>query len=99
MLDGSEHQITNVLAADAACGSEETHGLAITAIEREGDRARAATIQSRPKSHNASSRSTSTITCMPASAPPSWLRFRHHLNEARKSFFTPIAASQYAAIA
>jgi hypothetical protein len=76
MLDGSEHQITNVLAADAAGGSEETHGLAITAIEREGDRARAATIQSRrPKSHNASSRSTSTITCMPASAPPSWLQY------------------------
>ena len=29
MLDGSEHQITNVLAADAAGGGEETHGLAI----------------------------------------------------------------------
>ena len=37
MLDGSDHQITNVLAADAARGSEEAHGLAITAIEREGD--------------------------------------------------------------
>src|SRR5262249_57873563 len=37
MLDGSEHQITNVLAADAAGGGEETHGFAITAIEREGD--------------------------------------------------------------
>ena len=37
MLDGSEHQITNVLTADPTCGSEETHGLAITAIEREGD--------------------------------------------------------------
>src|SRR5262249_42655561 len=37
MLNGSEHQITNVLAADAACGGEEAHGLAITAIEREGD--------------------------------------------------------------
>jgi len=36
MLDGSEHQITNVLAADAAGGGEETHGLAITAVEREG---------------------------------------------------------------
>src|SRR5262249_61763675 len=35
MLDGSEHQITNVLAGDAASG-EETHGLAITAVEREG---------------------------------------------------------------
>jgi hypothetical protein len=34
MLDGSEHQITNVLAADAAGDGEETHGLAITAIER-----------------------------------------------------------------
>src|SRR5262249_61456471 len=31
MLDGSEHQITNILAADAAAGAEETHGLAITA--------------------------------------------------------------------
>jgi hypothetical protein len=37
MLDGSEHQITNVLAADAARGGEEAHGLAITAIEREGE--------------------------------------------------------------
>jgi hypothetical protein len=37
MLDGSEHQITNVLAAAAARGGEETHGLAITTIEREGD--------------------------------------------------------------
>jgi hypothetical protein len=37
MLDGSEHQITNVIAADTAGGGEETHGLAITAIEREGD--------------------------------------------------------------
>src|SRR5262249_61338099 len=37
MLDGSEHRITNVLAADAAGGGEETHGLAITAVEREGD--------------------------------------------------------------
>src|SRR5258708_25308860 len=37
MLDGSEHQITNILAADAAGGGEEAHGLAITAIEREGD--------------------------------------------------------------
>jgi len=37
MLDGSEHQITNVLAADAAGGGEEAHGLTITAIEREGD--------------------------------------------------------------
>jgi hypothetical protein len=37
MLDGSEHQITNVLAADAAGGGEETHGLAMTAVEREGD--------------------------------------------------------------
>src|SRR6516225_2271660 len=37
MLDGSEHQITNVLAADAAGDGEETHGLAITAVEREGD--------------------------------------------------------------
>jgi hypothetical protein len=34
MLDGSEHQITNVLAADAARGGEETHGLAITDPER-----------------------------------------------------------------
>jgi hypothetical protein len=34
MLDGSEHQITNVLAADAAGGGEEAHGLAVTAIER-----------------------------------------------------------------
>ena len=33
----SEHQMTNVLTADPTCGSEETHGLAITAIEREGD--------------------------------------------------------------
>src|SRR5205807_511945 len=32
MLDGSEHQITNILAADAAGGGEEAHGLAITAI-------------------------------------------------------------------
>jgi hypothetical protein len=30
-------QITNVLAADPARGGEEAHGLAITAIEREGD--------------------------------------------------------------
>ena len=30
MLDGSEHQITNVFAADAARGGKETHGLAIT---------------------------------------------------------------------
>ena len=37
MLDGSEHQITNVLAADPTRGSKEAHGLAITAIEREGD--------------------------------------------------------------
>ena len=37
MLDGSEHQITDVLAADPARGGEEAHGLAITAIEREGD--------------------------------------------------------------
>src|SRR5262249_34265333 len=37
MLDGSEHQITNVLAGDAAGSGEETHGLAITAVEREGD--------------------------------------------------------------
>jgi hypothetical protein len=37
MLDGSEHQITNVIAADTAGAGEETHGLAITAIEREGD--------------------------------------------------------------
>src|SRR4029453_4595496 len=37
MLDGSEHQITNVIAADTAGGGEETHRLAITAIEREGD--------------------------------------------------------------
>src|SRR6516165_7169711 len=37
MLDGSEHQITNVLAADAAGSGEEAHGLAITAVEREGD--------------------------------------------------------------
>src|SRR5262249_52118209 len=37
MLDGSEHQITNVLAADAAGGGEDTHGLAITAVEREGE--------------------------------------------------------------
>src|SRR2546430_4639301 len=37
MLDGSDHQITNVLAADPTRGSEEAHGLAITAIEREGD--------------------------------------------------------------
>src|SRR5262249_10109129 len=36
-LDGSEHQITNVLTADPTCGSEEAHGLAITAIEREGN--------------------------------------------------------------
>jgi hypothetical protein len=36
---------------------------------------------------------------MPASAPPQLAAVRHHLNEARKSFFTPIAASQYAAIA
>jgi predicted PolB exonuclease-like 3'-5' exonuclease len=28
MLDGSEHQITNVIAADTAGGGEETHGLA-----------------------------------------------------------------------
>jgi hypothetical protein len=34
MLDGSEHQITNVLAADAARGGQETHGLAITDPER-----------------------------------------------------------------
>jgi hypothetical protein len=37
MLDGSDHQITNALTADPTRGSEETHGLAITAIEREGD--------------------------------------------------------------
>src|SRR5262245_11322201 len=37
MLNSSEHQITNVLTADPTRGSEETHGLAITAIEREGD--------------------------------------------------------------
>jgi hypothetical protein len=37
MLDGSEHQITDVLTANPTCGSEETHGLAITAIECEGD--------------------------------------------------------------
>ena len=40
MLDGSDHQITNVLTADPTCGSEETHGLAITAIEREARRSR-----------------------------------------------------------
>src|SRR5262249_22047828 len=33
----AEKRCTNVLAADAAGGGEETHGLAITAIEREGD--------------------------------------------------------------
>ena len=37
MLDGSHHQVTHVLAADAAGGGEEAHGLAITAVEREGD--------------------------------------------------------------
>src|SRR5262249_44744467 len=37
MLDRSEHQITKVLGAGAAGGGEETHGLAITAVEREGD--------------------------------------------------------------
>src|SRR5262249_9555534 len=36
MLDGSEHQITNILAADAAGGGEEAHGLPITAIEPRG---------------------------------------------------------------
>jgi hypothetical protein len=36
MLDGSEHQITNVIAADTAGGGEETHGLAITAIDAVG---------------------------------------------------------------
>src|SRR5262249_58748286 len=37
MLDGSEHQITNVLAGDAAGSGEETHGLPIPAVQREGD--------------------------------------------------------------
>src|SRR5262249_61155094 len=55
MLDGSEHQITNILAADAAGGGEETHGLAITAIEREGDPARV----HRCRSQSQSRRSTS----------------------------------------
>jgi hypothetical protein len=55
MLDGSEHQIMNILAADAAGGGEETHGLAITPIECEGDRTRSPLSQPiRPASQNAS---------------------------------------------
>jgi hypothetical protein len=36
MLDGS-HQVTNVVAGDAARGGEEAHGFPVTAIEREGN--------------------------------------------------------------
>ena len=34
MLDGGYHQVTHVVAGDAARGSEEAHGFPITAIER-----------------------------------------------------------------
>ena len=37
MLNGSHHQVTHVLASDAACGGEEAHGLAITAVQCKGD--------------------------------------------------------------
>jgi hypothetical protein len=37
MLDGRNHQITHVLAGDAARGGEKAHGFPITAIEREGN--------------------------------------------------------------
>jgi hypothetical protein len=37
MLDGSHHQVTHVLAADTACGSEEAHGFSITAVQGKSD--------------------------------------------------------------
>ena len=37
MLDGGHHQVTHVLAGDAARGGEEAHGFPVTAIEREGN--------------------------------------------------------------
>src|SRR5271163_4485111 len=37
MLNGSDHQVTHILACDATSGGEEAHGFTITAVEREGD--------------------------------------------------------------
>ena len=37
MLNGSHHQVTHILAVDAACGGEEAHGLAITAVQCKGN--------------------------------------------------------------
>jgi len=37
MLNRSHHQVTHVLTPDAARGGEEAHGLAITAVQCEGD--------------------------------------------------------------
>lgn len=37
MLNGSHHQVTHILAFDPACGGEETHSLAITAVQCKGN--------------------------------------------------------------
>jgi hypothetical protein len=37
MLNGSHHQVTHVLACDAARGGEQAHGFAITAVQCEGN--------------------------------------------------------------
>ena len=37
MLDGRHHQVTNVVAGDAARGGKEAHGFPITAVQRESD--------------------------------------------------------------
>ena len=37
MLNSSDHQVTNVLASDAARGGEEAQGFAIAAVQCEGD--------------------------------------------------------------
>jgi len=37
MLNGSDHQVTHILASDATRGGEQAHGFTITAVERERD--------------------------------------------------------------
>ena len=75
MLDGSEHQITNVLTADRTCGSEETHGLAITAIEREGDPHPLTVVAANLKAIGAPAavaRIDGDASVMRRSTPPAW---------------------------
>src|SRR5262249_8243264 len=97
MLDGSEHQITNVLTGDAAGGGEGSHYDGRE--ERCRDAAQPSRLRRAATEELQRLKPVNVYYHMYAGERAAQLAaVRRHLNEARKSFFTPIAASQYAAI-